>query len=283
MTALLTHRLQGHGEEVVVLLNGGMMTHSSWAPIAEELLNSGYRVLGCDFRGQLLTPRPAPERIEDHAPDVLALLDALDIDRPHLLGTSYGGEVGLVAASSEPDRFRSLAVVTAVDRTPPGMAESSRHTQGLVREILNGESSRRFRDDLLESFYSVDYRRSHAEELERRQRQTAELPHSWYEGLLGILASLEDFDLTPRLGDITAPTLVVHAALDAVMPAERVKALAQGIPGARLQIHGSSGHALVVEDPKWLAETYLEFLSGLGGRNARGQDAQGQDARGRDA
>ncbi|MEO1369675.1 MAG: alpha/beta hydrolase, partial [Acidobacteriota bacterium] len=215
MSPLLTHRLQGHGEEVAVLLNGGMMTYPSWAPITEDLLEAGYRVLGCDFRGQLLTPGPAPERIEGHAPDVIALLDALDIERPHLLGTSYGGEVGLVTAALQPGRFRSLTVVTAVDRTPPGMPEGSRHMAELVREVLAGRGSQRFRDALLDDFYSPAYRRTHAEELRNRQRQTAALPHSWYEGLLGILASLEDFDLTPHLAKIQAPTLIMHAALDA--------------------------------------------------------------------
>ncbi|MEO1087849.1 MAG: alpha/beta hydrolase, partial [Acidobacteriota bacterium] len=141
MSQLLTHRLQGHGDEVVVLLNGGMMTYPSWAPITEDLLDAGYRVLGCDFRGQLLTPGPAPEHIEDHAPDVIALLDALDIERPHLLGTSYGGEVAVVAAATQPERFRSLTVVTAVDRTPPGMKEGSQRMAKLVREVLAGQGS----------------------------------------------------------------------------------------------------------------------------------------------
>ncbi|MEM1177407.1 MAG: alpha/beta hydrolase [Acidobacteriota bacterium] len=264
VSPVLTHRLQGHGDEIVLLLNGGMMTYPSWAPITEELLDAGYRVLGCDFRGQLLTPGPAPERIDDHAPDVLRLLDALDIESAHLLGTSYGGEVAVVASATAPERFRSLALVTAVDRTPPGMAESSRQTQELVRQVLGGQSSQAFRDALLEDFYSPAYRRSHAEDLRTRQRRTAALPHSWYEGLLGILRSLEDFDFTAELGRIQAPTLVVHAALDAVMPTARVQALADGIAGAELRVHPTSGHALVVEDPGWLAATYLDFLSGLG-------------------
>jgi len=69
-----------------------------------------------------------------------------------------------------------------------------------------------------------------------------------------------DFDLSPWLGKIASPTLVVHAAADAVMPEERVRALASAIPGAELRVHPRSGHGLVFEDPGWLVGVYRDFL-----------------------
>lgn len=261
-TELLAHQFQGVGRETVLLLNGGMMTHAAWAPISQALVND-YRVLGCDFRGQFLSPGEAPTELADHVDDLVALLDHHALRSVHVLGTSFGGEIGLILAALHPERVRSLAVVTAVDRSPPGMLEGSRELAALAREILDGADPLPFHETLAGNVYSPAYQESHAEELAARRAMAAGLPATWYRGILGILKSVESFDLTAYLGQIRSPTLVVHAALDAGMPLERVKAIADAIEGAELRIHPTSGHGLVVEDPAWVARAYLEFLGGL--------------------
>lgn len=254
---LLGHQLDGEGEEVVLLLNGGMMTHRAWAPVVAGLLDS-YRVLGCDFRGQLMSPGGAHQRLEDNVGDVVDLLDALDLDAVHVLATSFGGEVGLFLAARHQARVRTLAVVAAVDRSPPGMGENARAVKALARQVLAGGDPGPLHDAMVEEIYAPAYRATHAEELAARRSHT--LPAAWYQGLLGILTSIEDFDLSPVLGEIVCPTLVVHAAQDAVMPATRVRALAAAIADSELQIHPSSGHALVAEEPAWLGDRYRDFL-----------------------
>lgn len=257
--------------EVVLMLNGGMMTYPSWAPITDALLTQGYAVLGCDFRGQLLSPpsdqQPAPTRIEDHVPSVVHLLDHIDLPRVHVLGTSYGGMVSMPLVAQNPERIRSLTLVTTVQRTPPGMAEDSQRMQGLVRQVLGGGSTQPFHDALLHDFYSPEYRREHAETIANRARQVAALPHPWFEGLLAILGSLLEFDLSVFLSKVQCPTRVVHASEDRIMPLDIVHEMVDALhrPGrpCELSIHPSSGHALVIEDPHWLAEDYLGFLGSL--------------------
>ena len=255
---LLTHQLQGEDGEVVLLLNGGMMTHGSWAPVAEELLDV-YRVLGCDFRGQLLSPGDGHGRLEGNVGDVVALLDTLELDAVHVLGTSFGGLVSVLLTALHPSRVHTLAVVTAVDRTPDGMAEGARELQALAREVVATGDPRAFQDALMAEVYSPEFREIHAEELATRRQQL--LPEVWYQGLEGILDSIASFDLSEQLGKIRCPTLIIRAARDAVFPAERVDALAAGIAGAELRVHPTSGHALVSEDPSWLVETYRDFLT----------------------
>ena len=259
---LLGHQLQGEGGEVVLTLNGGMMTFASWAPVTAGLLPA-YRLLGCDFRGQLRSPGEAHPRFDDHAADVVALLDHLDLERVHVLATSFGAEVAVRLAVSWPQRLLSLALVTAAAHTPPGMAESARHLQGLVREVLAGGSAEPVHRAMVEEIYSDGYRRRQAESIATRGRLTAALPMVWYQGLLGILEAIQDFDLRPDLVEIRCPALVVHAADDQVMPLATSRALATGIAGALWRQHPTSGHALVVEDPQWLQHTYREFLAQL--------------------
>lgn len=268
---LLTHQLQGERGEVVLLLNGSMMTFPSWALIAQPLhapSPTGYRTLGCDFRGQLLSPGPGHRRLEENVDDLVALLDHLALDAVHVFGTSFGGEVGILFAATHPDRVRSLAAITVCDRTPPGMPEDSQRLQGEARRILAARDigsalatdAGAFHDALVDGVYSARFRARHAEMLAERRAKVAELPRSWFEGLDGILHAVQDFDLGPMLGRIRCPTLVVHAAADAMMPRERVEAVARGIPGADFEVHPEAGHGLVIEDPEWVVRVYHEFL-----------------------
>ncbi len=255
---LLTHQLQGKDGEVVLLLNGGMMTHGSWAPVAEELLDDEYRVLGCDFRGQLMSPGDGHRRLEGNVDDLVALLDTLELETVHVLGTSFGGLVSVLLTALHPSRVHTLAVVTAVDRTPEGMAEDAHELQTLAREVVATGDPSAFQDALIAEVYSPEFRKIHAEELAARRQQL--LPEIWYRGLEGILESIASFDLSGQLDKIRCPTLIVRAARDAVFPAERVNALADGIADAELRVHPTSGHALVSEDPAWLVKTYRDFL-----------------------
>lgn len=271
---LLAHRLDDGEGGIVLLLNGGMMTWTGWEPVAARLRDGssgapgGYRLLGCDLRGQLRSPGLGHPRLDANVADLVALLDALGLDRVHVLGTSFGGEVGLLLAALHPARVHTLAAVTAVDRSPAEMGADSRRLQALVRDVLAGGAPGAFTAAVSAGIYSAEYRERCGDELATRRKQLAALPESWYRGLLGILTAIEEFDLTPWLGRITCPTLVVAAAADAVMPAERVRALAAAIAGAELATHPRSGHVLVLEDPQWLARTYREFLDRRAGEDA---------------
>jgi pimeloyl-ACP methyl ester carboxylesterase len=57
--------------------------------------------------------------------------------------------------------------------------------------------------------------------------------------------------------------LIVAAELDGFIPLDRTRALADGIGGARFELIGGAGHAVVVEQPERLVELTLEFLGGL--------------------
>lgn len=258
---ILAHQMEGTNGEIVLLLNGGMMSYNLWTPITEGLLAHGYRVLSCDFRGQMRSPGDAHPHLEGHVDDLVALLDALELNAVHVLGTSFGGEVGLLLAALHPMRVRTLAAVAAVDRAPSGMAENAHEMQGILHDILKGADQGRFHDKLAQDIYSPAWRAAHADDLAARRAQLAELPRSYFRGLLGILTCIADFDLTAELSKIHCPTLVVHATDDTVMPAERVRALADAIVGAELRIHPTASHVLVMEDPPWLVGEYVDFLA----------------------
>jgi len=257
----LAYRVDGQGE-ALLLLNGGMMTITSWdaivAPLAER-----YRVVRCDFRGQLRSPGAPHPDLAGHVADLVALLDALDLKRVHAVGTSFGAEVALLLAASHPHRIASLVAATASDvATPLFQAGSTALGRALHSAAAGGK-----RDSLLaimqDLFYSPVYLAAHRGEFSERSGQVASLPDRWFAGAADLLATLENIDLRRYLGSITCPVLVLAAGEDRVMPPDRAEALASAIPAARLEVVEGSGHALVVEQPERFVRSCLDFLASV--------------------
>jgi 3-oxoadipate enol-lactonase len=256
---VLTHRVDGAGEPVL-LLNGGMMTIASWQPVAERLAER-CRVVRCDLRGQLLTPGPPPPTFAGHVEDVVALLDHLGIDRVHVVGTSFGGEVAVLFAATYPERASSLVATTAADRYDKAGTPAMQRLRTAVRRAITHGEKRAFFEHMFPITYSEAFLAAHGATLRAQlEERIAGLPDEWYLNVDALLVTMGTLDLTPHLGAITCPTLVVSAGLDEIIPAERSQRLAAGIPGALHVVVEGSGHALVVEQPDHLADLILSFL-----------------------
>ncbi len=257
---MLTYRTDGAGEPVL-LLNGGMMTLTGWEPIAAALVPR-FQVIRCDFRGQLLSPGEPEPTLEAHVRDLIELLDALEIERIHVAGTSYGGLVGLLFAALHPERTASLTVIAATGRITPEFWESTARCRDLALEAAAGGDGGKVLEYILPDTYTPEYLEKQATALAFHRKWVAALPLIWFRGVAAILASVEGVDLTPRLGDIRCPALIVAAERDRMFPLEQSRALAEAIPGARLEVVPGAPHGMVVENPDATARLLLEFLSG---------------------
>ena len=89
---MLSHDVSGEGP-VLVLLHSGVCDRRMWDAQWPVLIDAGYRLVRCDFRGFGATP--VADRPYNDAEDVLELLDALGIGRAALVASSYGGTVAL--------------------------------------------------------------------------------------------------------------------------------------------------------------------------------------------
>lgn len=261
---LLGHRITGNPDgPPVILLNGGMMTMGAWEAIAVPL-GEDFRVIRCDFRGQIFSPGTPEPRLEAHVADVIALLDSLGVDRAHVAGTSFGGFVAVKLAALHPDRVASIAIVAAGERITPDLWEGSAKTReaALAAAAGTGDGGRVL-DYVLPATYSPAYLEANAEILGAHRRQTALLPRVWFLGIAGILSSLEGLDLTPDLPRIQCPALIVAGEEDRMFPLEHSQALASGIPGARLVVVPGGSHGMVIERPGEVAAILRDFLNPL--------------------
>jgi 3-oxoadipate enol-lactonase len=259
----LTFRRTGHGPDVV-LINGGMMTFGAWEPVAERL-ETRYRVLRFDLRGQLLSPGDPPRDLAGHVDEIVALLDELGIGSAHLVGASFGAFAAIDLAARHPGRVRSLFLITAMDRITPEFRADADRMRELLAGVLRGDDRGPFYDAMVEGVYSAGYRAREAGLLARRRAQMGDLPREWFAAVDRLLASLEGLDLTPQLPSVRCPAGVAIACEDRVMDLERSRALAEAL-GAEILTHGEAGHGLVIEDPAWVARRTLAFLDRLEGR-----------------
>lgn len=256
---MLTHRTEGQGEPVL-LLNGGLMSIAAWEPIAAPLAER-FQVVRCDLRGQLLSPGEPEPTLEAHVRDVIELLDGLDLQRVHLVGTSYGGLVALRLASLHPERAASVCGIATTERITPETWTSTAEMRKLCVAAAEGGDGGRVLEFLLPGTYTPEYLEKQASAMAFHRHWVAALPSIWFRGLAGLLSSMEGLDLTPHLGAIRCPVLVVAGGRDVMFPLEHSRALAEAIPGARLEVLPDASHGMVVENPADVTRVLLDFLN----------------------
>jgi pimeloyl-ACP methyl ester carboxylesterase len=258
----LFHQVDGDGEPLI-LLNGIAMSVVSWDVVARPLARE-YRVVRCDFRGQLMSPAAPPDHVAEHADDVADLLDRLDIDSLHVVGTSFGGVIGTVMASRHPARVRSLTTIASADGFDESMADEVARWRAACVASLDGPDRGHLSDVLEPVVYSAKWVEAHQAERAQRRAQIAALPDQWFEGLVALLDSAHSLRLRDELAGVRCPTQVIAAELDGFVPLDRARGLAEAIDGASFEIIEGAGHAVVVEQPKRVVELCLEFLANQG-------------------
>lgn len=241
----LYYELQGEGAETLVFLNGVGMTVPMWEPIAKQF-SSRYRCLSHDFRGQLLSDKPeGTYSMEMHVEDTLALLDALKIDKAHLIGTSYGSEVAQIFAYTYPQRTASLTVITGVSE----MDEMVRvAVDSWAAAALTGDGVAFFKS-LLPWSYSTDYLLRNREAFAVRAAQLVNAPKDFLQAFARLVEAFLQLDCTARLKEIQCPTMIVAAEKDIIKPPRFSEIIHREIKHSEYYIIPGSGHAVVVEDP----------------------------------
>lgn len=255
---MLTHRVDGDGPPLI-LLNGGLMSIAAWNPLVPAL-TPRFRVIRCDFRGQLLTPGPFAQSWEEHAADVIELLDHLGVERAQVAGVSFGAEVAMLLAARYPERVARLTIITATERTTDEMRGVAAEGVRLAERAAGGGGGGEelFRS-VLESTWSEAWLAKQPDFIEQRLRQVALLPPAFFAGAAAIIGLLDSLDLTTELGRIRAPALVLGGEHDRVFPPEHSRAIASLIPDARLVIVPDVGHGLLFECPERVISSLTDW------------------------
>jgi len=253
------HRVRGRGAPLLLVM--GWRANADWWPEPFlERLEARRTLVLFDNRGAGRTGDPGGLfSMRQMADDAAGLLAALGFERADVLGVSMGGMIAQELVLRHPERVRRLVLASTHCGRRSGVRahpEARRTTFRILREPHRIE---RHLGRLLFSRRLTRADRALVQELERVRRIA---PISEWASLKQYLAILRH-DTRARLGGITAPTLVLAAERDLMVPADNARVLAAAIPGARLQIFPGGSHALLHERAGEIAELVAAFLDEL--------------------
>jgi pimeloyl-ACP methyl ester carboxylesterase len=221
-----------------------------------------------DNRGSGRSTTPPPGyTTADMADDAAAVLDALDVAAAHVFGFSLGGMVALQLALRQPERLRRLVLGCTSAGGTATIWPESRVTAALLDPSRSGDRRRDFLDGLWISLgpRTASERPDLVAELGDLAVANTQTP----EGYAGQVAAALTHDVTGRLSEITAPTLVLHGEQDLLIPPENGRYLAAHIPGARLILYPDAGHLFFIERAAEVNRDVRHFLQDEQTRHGR--------------
>lgn len=217
----------------LVMIHGAGGSHRHWPLEAREL--PGRRVVVVDLPGHGDSPGPGRRAVTDYARDLLALLDALALDRAVMVGHSMGGAIALTLALDWPDRVAGLGLV--------GTGARLRVTSALLQATADAVALSAAVEVMTDWSFGPG--------------ASADLRIEFSGGLRSLPASVvhgdfcacDEFDVLERLGEIRVPTAVVCGDADRSTPPRYSEFLQAHIRGASLTLIPGAGHMVALEAP----------------------------------
>lgn len=252
------------GRETVVMLHGSGPGASGWANFScniEPMVEAGYRVILMDCPGWSKSDPIVctGSRSELNARALKGLLDVLELEKVHIIGNSMGGHSAVAFALANPQRVGKLVMMGGGTGGPslfqPMPLEGIKLLQGVYRDptvenlkkMLNVfmYDASKLTDDLIQArLDAMLTRRDHLENF-----------------LKSLAANPKQFpDVSPRLGEIAAPALVIWGRDDRFVPLDVGLRLLWGMQDAQLHVFNKCGHWAQWEHADAFNTMVIEFL-----------------------
>ncbi|WP_353190695.1 3-oxoadipate enol-lactonase [Pandoraea pnomenusa] len=236
----------------LVLSNSLGTTLDMWAPQLSALARE-FRVIRYDTRGHGgSSVTPGPYVIDQLGRDVLALLDALNIERASLAGVSMGGMTGMWLGIHAPERLERLAIVC-----------SSAHIGGedgwnaRIRTV-QADGMGAVADAVVSRWFTPEFAEQEPALIERMKAMFRSLSA---QGYAAACAAVRDMNQLDEIASIKAPTLVVTGAGDLATPPAMSTAIVERIRGAQ-QVIVPGAHLSNIECAGAVTDALLSFLRG---------------------
>ncbi|PYT65780.1 MAG: 3-oxoadipate enol-lactonase [Acidobacteria bacterium] len=250
--AQIHYALEGApGNPALIFSNSLGTDFSMWDPQIREFTKS-FRVLRYDTRGHgKSSVTLGLYSAEQLANDVLALADALKVDRFHFCGLSMGGMIGMCLAANAPQRLNQLILSSTAAKI--GTLEMWNARIATVRK----EGMKNVAAAAIERWFTLAFRQKNPSTIAGIRKV---LEQTSPEGYAANCAAVRDFDFRDRLGGIRTPTLVIAGTHDpATTPADG-HFLADHIPGARY-VELNAAHLSNIEDAGRFNREVSSFLN----------------------
>lgn len=251
---VLNYQLEGPEGAPVLVLSNSLGTNLHMWDTQLPALTAHFRVLRYDTRGHgqsLVTE--GPYSIEQLGRDVLALLDALQIERAHFCGLSMGGLIGQWLGINAGHRLNRLIVCN----TAAKIATPEVWNPRIETVLRDGQAAMvGLRDASIERWFTPAYAASHPDQA---KRITDMLAATSPQGYAANCAAVRDADFRDQLGEIKVPMLVISGSADAVTPPSGGLFIRDKVKGAEYaEFHAA--HLSNVEVGEPFSRCVIDFL-----------------------
>ena len=240
---------RGDSGPAVLLVHALGLDWQMWDHTMDRLA-AGWRVFAYDVRGHgFAAGSPSPYTMQDTARDLVGVLDALDVDRAHVVGLSFGGAIAQTAAVSHPERFASLSLLATTDHpfeAFEGRARSG-EVDGMAAQVVPSLTRWFTPGAIALNGWGVRYAR------ERVLRGDAtDWAAAW--------RAFQGLDVRDRLAEFEPPTLVLAGEADLSTTPEIMKGVAERVTGSVYRELPGTPHMQSLEQPDLVADALTDFL-----------------------
>ncbi|WP_271044311.1 3-oxoadipate enol-lactonase [Agrobacterium sp. ST15.13.095] len=253
---VIHYRVKGldSGKPVIAFINSLGTDFRIWDAVTEAL-GDDYAYVLHDKRGHGLSDvGRAPYSIDDHAGDLIELLDHLSVKSAIIWGLSVGGLIAQGLYARRPDLVRALVLSNTAHRIGTAEMWNARidkiAADGLVSLV----------DPVMERWFTPAFRQPDNAAYAGARNMLSQQPEAGYSGTC---AAIRDADFTDEAGRIAVPTLCVAGDQDGSTPPELVQSLAGIIPASRFVTIAGCGHIPCLEQPLTYAQAACIFLNTL--------------------
>jgi aminoacrylate hydrolase len=228
-----------HGSGPPVLLVAGLGGEGAYWEPQIETLSRHFQLIVHDHRGTGQSTRQKIDySVDQMAADVIKLMNALGIDKAHLVGHSTGGAIGQILGIENPSRLLSLFIYASWTKSDPFMQRVMQIRKALIMNV-GARAYIQATPVFLHPDWWINANWEKIEAAEKKSVSSFPDPEIVASRIDAILA----FDRSTELGQIRTPTLVFCAEDDFLTPLYASQDLAVRIPGAKLLVVKKGGHA----------------------------------------
>ncbi|MDH0114437.1 3-oxoadipate enol-lactonase [Agrobacterium pusense] len=250
------YRVKGldSGKPVIAFINSLGTDFRIWDAVT-EVLGDDYAYVLHDKRGHGLSDIGCPPySIDDHAGDLIALLDHLGVKSAVIWGLSVGGLIAQGLYARRPDLVGALVLSNTAHKIGTADMWNAR-----IDKISAGGLGSLV-DPVMERWFTPAFRTPDNAAYAGARNMLSQQPEAGYSGTC---AAIRDADFTAAAGRIAVPTLCVVGDQDGSTPPELVKSLADLIPASRFVTIAGCGHIPCLEQPLAYAQAACIFLKTL--------------------
>lgn len=251
----MAYQIDGPKDGPTVMMSNSLMSSIEMWDRTIPALTDRFRVIRYDTRGHGQTQvTPGPYSIALLAEDLVALMDALDVKKAHLVGLSMGGMICQYVGANYPDRALSLSLCDTASEMPPRTMWEERfaiaRSQGIAG-LLDGTIKRWFLKDFIER---------EPEQIEIVKKMIMATP---VDGYLACASAVRDMAQSTMLLKIKAPTLILLGMQDPACTYEQSTVLHRLISQSSLVTIDQAAHLANIEKPAEFNRALRQFLDSV--------------------